>query len=99
VAIRDIGLKPWEFEAMTLQQYVDYAEGVKIRIAKEQEPHRLIYWVLRAVNSKKAVSYSEVKKEWPLYTDRLHKPKIQDMRDRWNNLKALQQAIDEPGSV
>jgi hypothetical protein len=84
---------------MTLQQYVDYAEGVKTRSAKAQEPHRLIYWILRASNSNKPISYSEVVQQWPLYTDKNQVPKAQEMRERWNNLKALEQAIDEPGRI
>jgi hypothetical protein len=95
VAIRDIGLLPWQFEAMTLQEYFDYADGVQTRGAKDQEPLRLIYWVLKASNSKKAVPYSDIIKQWPLYTDRKIRDSVphQEKRSSWNDLKALEEVV------
>lgn len=99
MAVRDCGLKPWEFEAMTMQQYVDYAEGVRIREAKLQEPHRLVFWRLTALTSSKKVSYSEIVRDWPLYIDKKAESEVKDMSTRWNNLEQLQRAVNEPGRV
>jgi hypothetical protein len=52
-ALGELGLKPWEFDCLTWEEYHLITKGYFIRQAREWERTRQIYWVLYNANVKK----------------------------------------------
>lgn len=70
-AIGELGLKPWEFKAMSRNEYALYAQGYFKKLDKQQQPFRRLYMLIWNLNpgtkGHKILSTESLSAHWPLY--------------------------------
>lgn len=94
----ELGLMPWEFKRMSVNEYSLYARGYFLRLDRNKEGLRNIYRLLWNINvgyADKIRSHLNLKEHWPLLTDTKEADIIdaESMRERWErvmNKKKLQ---------
>lgn len=103
----ELGLKPWEFKDMSLNEYYLACHGYFLRLDRNKEGLRTIYQLLWNVNVDKADKIRgslQLKKHWPLLTDDKEEAIITEanMRERWERVmkkkKQRKDANAEPGN-
>lgn len=71
-AVGELGLKPWEFKDMTLQEYQYYAHGYFLRQDRRAIPLRRIYTLIynsKVPRGKQLISTDAIMNQWPLLVD------------------------------
>lgn len=80
---------------MTPYQYNLYAQGCAFREQVQQLPFRRIYHKLHNSNSKRPISFTELKQYWPLPDiDKTHvdTDEMDEMRERMKSLREANEA-------
>jgi hypothetical protein len=90
-AIGELGLKPWEFKRMSLNEYSLYAHGYFLRLDRNKEGLRSLYRLIWNVNVAKIdmiTNNIQLKQHWPLLTDTKEEERIaeESMRERWDRV-------------
>jgi hypothetical protein len=102
----ELGLKPWEFKRMSLNEYSLAAHGYFLRLDRNKEGLRTIYQLLWNVNvgtENKIRTHFTLKQHWPLLTDTKEADIIaeQEMKERWDRVmkkkKQKKDADTKPG--
>lgn len=102
----ELGLKPWEFKDMSLNEYYLTCHGYFLRLDRNKEGVRTLYQLIWNVNVGKGDKIRDnihLRKHWPLLIDDKEVEIIaeKDMRDRWDRVmlkkKQKKDADAKPG--
>lgn len=89
----EMGIKPWDFRRMGLDDYHQTCQGYLTARQKDQVPFRKLYQLIHDCNSKHPIQAGKLEKIWPLHMLDGSPDADEDyMKDRWERSRAANAA-------